>query len=91
MGNALGSIRLSLVKIFPENLTIRRNDVREVQLTSLYPYNKIVIVRMSRGSPRRNENEMKHMKKVFQFLFQVLAICGFIAGIYYLFQKYILF
>ena len=33
---------------------------------------------------------MKHMKKIFQFLFQVLAICGFIAGIYYLFQKYIL-
>lgn len=33
---------------------------------------------------------MKHMKKVIQFLVQMLAIFGFVAGMYYLIQKYIL-
>lgn len=30
------------------------------------------------------------MKKIFNFLFQLLAVCGFVAGLYYLYKKYIL-
>lgn len=27
------------------------------------------------------------MKKIFNFLFQLLAVCGFVAGLYYLYKK----
>ncbi len=30
------------------------------------------------------------MKKIFNFLFELLAVCGFVAGLYYLYKKYIL-
>lgn len=30
------------------------------------------------------------MKKIFNFLFQLLAVCGFVTGLYYLYKKYIL-
>lgn len=29
------------------------------------------------------------MKKIFNFLFELLAVCGFVAGLYYLYKKYI--
>ena len=31
---------------------------------------------------------MSNMKKLCNFFFQLLAICGFVAGIYYLYKKY---
>lgn len=29
------------------------------------------------------------MKKIFNFFVQLLAVCGFVAGLYYLYKKYI--
>lgn len=33
---------------------------------------------------------MDNMKKIVNFLLQLLAVCGFLAGIYYLLKKYVL-